>query len=261
MPCGVLTSPITKHLATNFSGADSLRFEAFTEWFPAMGMDYVKAILKLKSLTQQFQCQLAVQTAAVRTSAPDSWTTLDQMTSSDRCTTMVDVTSTLTGKMYVRFGIAYNCSSGTTNSQADVTLQLSFDACGSIVGSVTLQALAPDTSSYFVAVTGWIPAIDAAKVRAAILASGAINNFECRLTYRTAQITPEMITDNWATATLEGSYHSGSGEWNTGEITLPTGAVSGRIDDKMWIQFGLQFKVSSGTAGQATVSVVTAVRS
>lgn len=44
MPCGVLTSPITKHLATNFSGADSLRFEAFTEWFPAMGMDYVKAI-------------------------------------------------------------------------------------------------------------------------------------------------------------------------------------------------------------------------
>lgn len=262
MPCGILTPAITKHLASTFTGANSLRFEAFTEWMPVIGLDKLKAILRLRSLTNQFQCQLAYQTAAVRTDNPDAWATLDQLTSTDRCTGVLDVSSALAGKFYVRFGLAYNISSGSTNSQADATLQLSYDACGMVAGGVTLQALAPDTSNYFAPVTGWIQAIDAAKVLAAILVSGVVNNFQCRLTYRTATVDTGVIADNWAVVNLEAGWHTGNGEFNTTLLTLPTGVgQSGRIDDKMWIQFGLQFSVSSGTAGQATVSVATAVRS
>ncbi len=261
MPCGILTPSITKHLASTFTGANSLRFEPYTDWFPVIGLDVLKAILKLRGVTNQFQGQLAFQTAVCRTDNPDAWATLDQMTSSDRCTGVLNVTSALAGKFYVRFGIGFNISSGSTNSQADVTLQLSYDACGLVAGGVTLQALAPDTSNYFAPVTGWLQAIDAVKVLAAILVSGALNNFQCRLTYRTATTDTGVVTDNWAVVNLEAGWHAGNGEFNTGTLTLPTGVgQTGRIDDKMWIQFGLQFSVSSGTAGQATVSVATAVR-
>lgn len=261
MPCGAVTALVSRHLATTLSGVNSPRYEAYTDWIPVMGLDKIKALLRLQGLTNQFQCQLAYQTAAVRTDQPDAWSTLDQMTTVDRCTGVIDITSATAGKFYIRFGIAYNLSSGSTNSQADVSLQVSYDACGAIVGSTTLQLLAPDTSNYYMAVTGWIRAIDAAKVRAAILASGVVGNFQCRLTYRTAQIDPATVSDNWGTVNIESSPHAGNGEFNTGELTLPTGpGQTGRIDDKMWIQFGIQYSCSSGTAGQATVSVATAVR-
>lgn len=226
-----------------------------------MGVDSIKAILRFFALTNQFQGQVAIQTAACRTDSPDAWTALDQAASSDRCTGNLDVSSYTASKLYLRLGVAYSLSSGSTNSQADVGLRVAVKACGAIVGSATLQCLAPDTSNYFAPVTRWMPASEAAKVKAALLVSGVVGNFRCRLTYRSAQIDPTSVSDNWAAVDLEASWHTGNGEFPTGELTLPTGVgVSGRIDDKMWIQFGLQYSVSSGTAGQATVSVVTATR-
>lgn len=260
MACGFLTPATTRHLSTNLSGANSVVHEAFTDWIPVMGLDSVRALLRFAALTNQFQGQLAYQTAATRTDQPDAWGVLDQVTSTDRCTGSISLSGVTANKFYIRFGIAYNLSSGSTNSQADVSLQLSYSICGSLVGTATLQALAPDTSNYFAPVTGWMPAADAAKVLAALLVSGVVGNFQCRLTYRTAQLETAVVTDNWATINLEAGWHTGNGSFNTGQLTLPTSG-NGRTDDKMWIQFGLQFSVSSGTGGQATVSVATAVRS
>ena len=38
--------------------------------------------------------------------------------------------------MWVRFGVAYDLSTGATAAKADVELQVSYNACGKIAGAV-----------------------------------------------------------------------------------------------------------------------------
>lgn len=261
MSCGELSGISWLSLTSNLNGVGNLRFVPFTDWMSAMGLDKVKAVILIKALTGNFQAQLAVQTASVRTDNPDAWATLDTMTNADRCTAVIDVTSNTASKAYARFGVAYNLSSGTTLGGADVGFQLSDVVCGDIVGSTTLQLMAVDTNPYFVPVTGWLPAMTIAKVKAGFTVTGSLNGFKYRLCYRAATISSNVVAVAWGTANLEAGYTSGDGERNTGEITMPTGVgVTGRIDDKMFVQFGIEFTGTSAGA-QATATVTTATRS
>lgn len=260
MSCGQLDKTKWKTLTSNLNGGGSIRFEPTTEFMLATGLDKVKARLLMKALSGNFQALLGIQTAAVRTDNPNAWATLGSMTNVDACTDVITVTSSTASALYARFGIGYNLSSGTTLGGADVGVQLASISCGEVAGSTTLQLIAVDTNPYYVPVTDWLPSLPIAKVKAGFVVTGSVNGFKCRLCYRAATVSPEAVTVAWGLANLE-SYSSGDGERNTGELPLPTGVgVTGRIDDKMFVQFGIEFTGTSAGA-QATATVTTTTRS
>ena len=153
-----------------------------------------------------------------------------------------------TGYFYVRFGVGYDLSEGSTLARADVELLVSFNACGKIAGAINQQLVAMSTTVSYMAVTPFLPTIVAAKVRAAIAAASLTGDFQWRLAYRTAA-TNVQNPNAWST-TFD-TYHT-AGELNTGDLT-PT------ISGKMWIQFGIQYNLSSSTPGQASISGAVAV--
>lgn len=255
MSCGIVLPGGFRHLAATASGLNTDRIEPFTGWVPCTGMDTVRALLRFRALTNQFQARPAIQLAAVRTDKPDAWTLLDAMRSADKYTD--DLAVSTGGKMYARFGAAYNLSTGSTLGEADVGLDLVYRLCGTMVGTVTLQLVAPDTSTYYVPVTGFLPAHQFAKFKSAVVVSSASNGFKHKLTYRAATIDQETITVAWGTDSLD-AFVTGDTERNTGELTLPTSGGAS-IADKMWIQIGLAYSGAGAGAG-ATVTVTTATR-
>ena len=73
------------------------------------------------------------------------------------------------------------------------------------------------------------------------------------MVYRLAGTSPES-PGSWQSASFD-TYRTTSQEINTGELTPTYGTPR-----EMWIQFGLQFILTSGTFGQATVLTSVAVR-
>jgi hypothetical protein len=261
MACGKTGRPTTKRLKTSTT---TEQFEPFTDWMPGVGLDTVKMVIKRKSVqlagtAPTYNVKPAIQVALVRPDNPDDWVVITGVGPyggpGESNTGEMSVAATTAGKFFVRLGVSYYLGgTAPTNGQADVEVQVSYVSCGSIVGSMSqdLQAFNTTTDSH-VAITGWIPAIDADKVVAAFVISNLVNNFRCLLAYRKAT-TSIQVPSVWAS--LEGStYRTGNNETTTGEITLAVGA-------EMFVQFGLAF--SQGTAGQApgeaSVSTSVAVR-
>ena len=126
-----------------------------------------------------------------------------------------------------------------------MNLDVSDDACGSVLGTATLALSTLTTTDAFAPVTGFVPALHAAKVKAALVVASLSGNFQCRLCYRVATTSREE-PGSWSTTFDQ--WRSASGEYNTGDLT-PASA------NEMWIQFGVQYSLSSGSAlGQATVT-------
>lgn len=225
----------------------------FTGWQPAIGLDDIKSGVHLKGISGNIQARLAIQVANVRTDNPSTPAILESSYSNtqDRCTGVLDVSATTSTPMFVRFGVAYNLSSGTTPGQADVSVDFSWPACGQAAGGGTFALLAPDTNSRYQAISGWIPAIFADIAKAAIVVTATIGNFRCQLAYRTATSFKES-TSGWS-SNLEELWHGGNGEYTTGEKTLSASS-------SMWVQVGIEYSLSSGTNGSAQVSVAAAVR-
>jgi hypothetical protein len=239
-------------------------FEPFTDWMPAIGLDAAKMVIKRKSVAvtgtaPTFNVKPAIQVAVVRPDNPDDWAAISGQSAytgaGESNTGVMTISGTTGGKMFVRFGVSYYLGgTAPTSGQADVEVVLSYKQCGEIVGSMTqdLQAFNTTTNS-FVAVTGWVPAIDADKVVAAFVITALVNNFRCQLAYRTASTSTQSPS---AWALLEGaSYRTTDGETSTGEISLS-------ITSEMYVQFGVAFSQSSAGAapGQAAVSTAVAVR-
>ena len=259
MACGRTDGPVS--FRVNITNTVAVYFPV-TAWIPATGVDKIKLVIKRKSVqlngvSPTFNVKVAAQVCPVRTDNPDSWQEIagyGPYTGADEsCTGEIDVSSLTEDQLFVRFGVSCYLG-GTTpvNGQADLEVQVSYVSCGGIVGSFTQELRAYNTTSdAYVAVTGWIPAIDAAKVIAAIVLTGIAGNFQCKLVYRTAA-TRIQYPGSWTS--LEAVYHTAN-ESNTALQNLS-------ITDVMFVQFGLAFSQSSaGSApGQATASVVTAVR-
>jgi len=251
MHCFTLTSPVQKRL---YALSDAVvQYEWFTAWMPAIGFDSVQGVLKNKALTGNFESRMALQTAAIRADNPDTPVLLESsyQGSGERCSTVLNVAGDTDDKYFVRLGVAYHLSSAGNPGQADVSLELAYNACGKIIGGDVAQLFVPGTTSQYRPFTGWIPASHAAKVKAALVVLNSSANFRCQLAMRTATTSREA-TGSWS-SNLEALWHSGDGEFNTGEISLSNGSV-------FWVQFGLEYQLSSGSNGQASVSMSVAAR-
>lgn len=248
--CSSGPSSAQKHLVAT---STEVVYEWFTGWRPTTGVKNVRFVLKRRAVTGSFQCRPCYQLAQVRSDNPDAPTLLDTgMTAGagEKCVAS-DVALSLGGKMLVRYGVAYALSSGTTPGQADVDLTVVDDGCGDTLGSVVANLTTMTTADGYFVLTGWHPALQSAVVKAAVVQSGLSGNFQARLAYRTATTSVE-VPNAWSTA-WDG-WRGTNGEWCTGEL-LPSASSD------MWVQFAVQYGLSSGTTlGQGVVSVTLTAR-
>ena len=113
--------------------------------------------------------------------------------------------------------------------------------------------VAVSTTSQFIPITVWMPALAVAKFVGTIVVSSLTGAFRMVLTYRTAQASPDQA-GAWDPTGL-GTPLTADGETNSGELTPTT-------TGKMWIQVGIKYELVSGsTPAQADVAVLVGVRS
>lgn len=250
MSCGTVSPETQEHVATYTTTND---YHWFTGWMPACALLYVMATLKVKNVTGNFQCQLVLQTAATRTDNPDTPNLIDTLRTGagEYCSGVEDISQYTDDKFFVRFGIAYNLSSGSALGAADVAFQISTVSCGKVVGAQTLYLASSTTSDAGVAITGWIPRIIADKLMAAIVFRSKSGNFQWKFAKRGAG-TSIQNPGGWVALSGETSYRTTEGETNSGELTVGD-------PDEMWVQFGVIYSSSSG-AGSASLDLALAVR-
>lgn len=255
MSCVTVLPAVQKHLVAT-SGTDS--YEYFTDWMPAIAMDAATATLKLRNLAGYFRATPVVQTADVRTDIPNAPTLIGALANQAAngeffiSASTFDLATLTTGKTYVRFGVAFDVSTTPSLGQADVTLQVSYRQCGSLGKAWSGHVVARSTDACFVPIGGWLPAMGVVKLEGTIAISGLSGPLELLLAYRTAETSIES-PDAWITTGM-GSALTSAGETNTGELTPTT-------TGKMWIQPGLKYDLTSGTFGQADVTVLLGIRS
>ncbi|MES2642003.1 MAG: hypothetical protein V4850_21135 [Myxococcota bacterium] len=232
-------------------------FIPMTNWQSAVGYDDIKAALNLRSVqvaSGGLEAQLAIQTATVRTDEPDNWATVSGLTQSGAGATgsaAISVANTTAAKMWVRFGLAYNLTAGSTApGAADATLALSYAACGSLIGAWNGQLTTTVTSDSYVAITPMIPALLADKIKAAIIVNSVTSNFQCRVVVRYGFALKE-VAGAW-TNTSDTNV-SGASQRNTGELTLSNGS-------NMYVQIGLAYSNTSAVFAQADVAVSVGAR-
>lgn len=132
-----------------------------------------------------------------------------------------------------------------------MSLQLSMLQLGSVSRPWSGHLVATSSNKQFLPVGPWMPALSALKFQPTLIVSDIGGNLEINFTYRTAATSPET-PDPWNTSGLLTPITMNS-EANYGE-QAPT------LTNKMWVQPGLYYDVTSGTLGQADVSVLLGVR-
>jgi len=221
---------------------------------PAIGVDKIKSIVKAKGKggARDLKVQLAVQSAPVRTNNPGDPALLgnSHVANGEWVSNVIDITGTTGSAQYVRFGIAYAANSDAGEAYATVSLEVFLQVEGEIVGTKTLQLIAPDTSFRYAPVTDWVPAMAASKVKAAIVITEAAANFKVGLAYQLATTSIEQ-TGNWTACT---DSTAGTGERNTGELVVTTSS------DEAWVRFGFRYKMDSGSDGQCVATAAVGIR-
>ena len=234
------------------SNVQGYRYHWTTGFMPAVGMTSVTNVLKSMSGggTQALKTRLAIQTAEVRTNDPDDPTTLGTERSGDGewNSSEIDLTTPLEDKLYFRLGVAYKAAA-VGDAWATVSSQVAIQCSGKLLGSASKRLVAPDTSTYYEAITDWIPALMAAKVIGALSVKGDAD-FRAGLAYQVAD-TSVGSPDSWADCS---DTAAGTEEWNTGELTITYSATP-----EYWVRFGVRYTCNSGTNCQGDVAVTIGV--
>ncbi len=252
MACVTLTPEVWKRLSTS-SNLD--RFEWFTDWMPAVGMDKAQFVMKSKAGVgaQNLIVQPAIQTAVVRTNLPDAPATCGQTSKTgdgEAVSALTDISGSTASKYFVRFGMAYKAAAAGEAS-ADVSLQVCAETFGKIVATKTVSLISPDDSIYYQPVTDWMPTAMFSKLKAVFVLQNASGDFRCALGWQFASTSVEQ-PGSWSnTGTW---YDSTNPERCTGEVSAIPGA------NEMWGRAGIAFKSNTDSITQATVTASVAIR-
>jgi hypothetical protein len=251
MACGQSLGPWSAQLTA--VSTSEWQVEWMSPWMPSIGVDTLSAVIKNKAVQGGIQTRLVIQTAAVRTDVPDAPSLLEASWHSgagEYSTGALSVSSHNGSKFFFRIGVAYQAVTNAPG-QANVWLDLCTVACGEVVGTTSRDLVSSGTTSRFAPLTRWIPAVLAQEVMAAMVVNGATGGFRCQLTWRSAATSRES-PGSWATG-FEGAWHSGDGEWNSGEKTPSPGT-------DMWVQLGVEYSLSSAGEGGASITFAIATR-
>lgn len=242
MSCGTTLGPTEHHLVSVVGVA---QYAVYSAWMATIGLDMIRVLYNARALLGTFQYQFAFQTAVARTDNPDAWAVLDTPRTASGETCPGDLTLSLGGKWFIRFGAMYDETTTPGTSQGDLALTMEFNACGKVAGGGSYQLSATDTTPLYQIVSGWVPACMAAKHKAAFIASQTGTNFRFKIAYQVA--TNINSPGTWATADAD---HNGDGELCTNDLT--TANVAGN----MWVRFAIMYWSTSGVSmGNVTTMV------
>ena len=219
-------------------------------WVEAAGIDAAGFILKNKAVVGLYTSQPCIQVAATRTDDPGAITVLDSLRGAGEFNTgSGPLTSVTPANYWCRFGFGYALSSGAALGTADSSLEVQYTTTGLRIGGATLPLFASVTQNAFAEVTGWLPVRWVSKVKAALIARSITGNFAYRICYRTAATS---TSDPGAWSTAFDSQRT-AGEACTGDVAL-TWTTEG------YVQFGIQYYLTSTTPGGAVVDAAFSVR-
>ncbi len=230
----------------------TLSYTWYTGWVPCVGMDTVKAVIRVRNVVGNFQAQPAFQVASVRTDMPDAPVAVGSpMGAGESCTGEANVSTDTDDKMFIRFGVAHGLSSGSALGSADVEFEVGSVACGRIVGTSTQTLVTTSTSSVVYPIGGFLPALEVAKWKLGAVISGLTGNAQWRLCWRSATTSME-VPNAWTTTE---SYRS------TSNTVVNTGEVATAITNDMYVQPGIELSLSSGsTPAQLTITTTLGAR-
>ena len=241
---------LVSHTLETLTTSKAIR--VYMEWMPCVGMDIVKGIIRIRNVTGNFQAQPFYQLCDVRTDKPDAPIYLGALSGAgESCSGESNISADTAGKMFIRFGVAYALSSGSTLGSGDVSLQITTVSCGNVQGAVTQTYFAYGTGSTVLPVTGFIPALGVAKWKIGVIVSGLTGNCQWRFVWRPATTSTE-VPGAWTTTE---SYR------NTNNVELNTGEISTSLTSEMYVQGGIEVSLSSGTTpAQVTLTTLVGFR-
>lgn len=224
----------------------------YTGWKHCVGMDSLKGVIRIRNVSGNFQAQPAYQLCDVRTDKPDAPIYLGALAGAgESCSGESNISADTVGKMFIRFGVAYALSSGSSLGTGDVSLQATTVACGSLIGASTQTLVAYSTGSTVLPITGFIPALNVAKWKLGVIVSGLTGNCQWRFVWRSATTSTE-VPSAWTTTE---SYR------NTNNVEVNTGEISTSVTSDMYVQGGIEVSLSSGsTPAQVTLTTLVGYR-
>lgn len=189
------TLPTRTERVTTWGDDSELIYVPMSMWGPAIGLDAVMAAIIVSAMAATggnlVKVQRALQTAEVRVDLPDAWAVvnggLTVVRENRGPSAELDVSALTAGKAWVRWGVAVFMDTGDTGpASADVTLSMATVSMGKMIGTWKGRLTATSGSDVFVAVTGFVPALWAQTVMAAMTVASASSSFRYRLVYRVA---------------------------------------------------------------------------
>jgi hypothetical protein len=102
--------------------------EPFTPWMPAISVKYVKALIELVDRTTNYKVSWALQTATSDPDSPDAWVQKQNYKNSNgrHCDGILDVSTDVDGKFWVRLGAVSLNESGALLENGDVAITFTF---------------------------------------------------------------------------------------------------------------------------------------
>ena len=237
-----------------------LRYTWLTPWMVAQGISAADALINLQNVTGNFQCKPCYQTAEVLQRYPDAPAVFPSASyTSTEGYNHFRQTTTLTGKFWVRFGVAANNTSGAALGSAEVELQTSVSQCGQQIGTgvVTINAgMISGTDINYFTITDFSPTIGLDEIMAAFVVMDNESDYlEYQLVCRSAN--DPRAPNAWQT--MEASWanpSSGNSKRNTGALSAPAGA---NVTSNFLLQIGVAVRKKSGAGGNPRAELHVAV--
>ncbi|MCA9491987.1 MAG: hypothetical protein KC621_18770 [Myxococcales bacterium] len=255
--CNETIGPKEASIAVYTTGT---RYTWTTGWVLVHGMAAVDAQIDLRNIVGNFQGKPCYQTAAVLPEYPDSPTVFSAGSYANSAgKTMWRETLSLTGKFWIRFGIAASNSSGVSLGSADTQLLVTYARCAEQVGLTTITVnpgMISGTDTNVYEVGAWRPTIGFSEMMGALVVMNNVSTYlETMLVCRTAQDT--RAPNDWQTCeTGWDNPSAGNSVRNTGALSAPAGA---NMTTNLLVQFGLAVRKKSGAAGNPSATVHVAV--
>ena len=257
MSCNKVLGPRGEVIVVYGTG---VRYTWLTPWMLAHGMTAADALLNLQNVTGNWETIPASQTAAVLQTHPDAPAVFPSAsyTSTEGYNHFREST-TLTGKYWVRFGVASKNSSGASLGSAEVEMQTAVAQCGDNVGTGTVSVnpgMISGTDINYFPITGFDATIGLDKVMAAFAVMDNESDYlEYQLVCRTAN--DPRAPNAWQTMEASWTNPSSSNTLrNTGALSAPAGA---NASSNFLIQFGVAVRKKSGAGGNPRAELHVAI--
>lgn len=240
-----------------------VRYTWTTGWMLCSDLAVADVVFNVRNVDGNWQAKPTYQTAAVSPEYPDSpqvFTSGSYANAGNSGFLMFRETLGLSGKMWIRFGIAASNSSGANLGSANVGMQVARSLSVAEAGRgrfVMNPGMFGSTDTNVLELGPFAPTVGLSKVMAAF---GVMNNvstyFEYVLMCRTAN--DPRAANAWVDCEsgVWTNPAAGNSLRNTGALSAPAGA---NVSTNLLIQWGLGFRKKSGAAGNPSCEVTVLV--